>query len=88
VTMCRVRTISRKDLLVEEVSSETVRQPPPGWEAKIQSELHGDVERSTEMIDPLERGAPVQVTLERAALVTDLSEIPCRVRINACPAAS
>jgi hypothetical protein len=59
VTMCRVRTISRKDLRVEEVSPETVRQPPLAWEAKIQSELHGDVERSTEMIDPLEREAPV-----------------------------
>ena len=57
-------------------------------EAKIQSELHGDVERSTEMIDPLEREAPVQATLEKATLVTDLSEIPCRVRINTCPAVS
>jgi hypothetical protein len=35
------------------ISSETARQPPLIREAKIQSELHGDVERSAEMIDPL-----------------------------------
>jgi hypothetical protein len=36
------------------VSSETARQPPRVSEVKIQSELHGDVERPTEMIGPLD----------------------------------
>ncbi len=54
VTMCRVRTISRKDSPIVGVSSETARQPSRVVrETKIQSELHGDVERPTEMIGPL-----------------------------------
>ena len=86
--MCRVRTISRKGSRQTRESSETARQPPRLTEAKIQSVLHGDVERSAEMTDPLEQRAPVKATPIVVTPVTDLSEIPCRVSTHTCPAVS
>jgi hypothetical protein len=55
VTMCRVRSISRKDWTqLNPESSETIRQAPVRrYEAvKIWSDLHGDMQSQTEMFWP------------------------------------
>jgi hypothetical protein len=54
VTMRPVRTISREVVRVLRIDpSETTRQGPQMFVGKIWSGLHGDMQRSTEMIDPL-----------------------------------
>src|SRR3989344_5065802 len=70
-----VGTISREDpvLFVRDYSaepSETIRRTSHrnAMQRKIESELHGDMQTSTEMIDATFK-----------SVVTDLSEIPCRV---------
>jgi hypothetical protein len=85
--MCRVRTISRKGPPASG-NPQRLHASHLASEVKIQSGLHGDVERSAEMIDPLGRVRSSHGKSKAGLSVTDTSEIPCRVSINTCPAVS
>jgi hypothetical protein len=75
-----VRTISREVAHSWVDPSETTRQGPRRSVGKIWSGLHGDMQRSTEMIDPLRlRFQLIPVVHIKGLGSNSSSEIPCRV---------
>jgi hypothetical protein len=73
-----VRTISREVAHSWADPSETTRQGP-FLVGKIWSGLHGDMQRSTEMIDPLRHSLSQSQACNRILGSNRPSEIPCRV---------